>query len=356
MSALLTRPVLEPGAPPPRRHAASPVTLWRDVLMRSDRGGHIRWMNTAARELFGACETVAGIFQARRRERLPALQRMPLGPDWLWLGALGEEAGRERERRTGRARLELLEACRLRSGRNLGLLSAQDCLEVLSERERRRRTRRRRGADLLRAVEAERARLARELHDDAGQSLAGILLNLELIERHLDASNSEVLARVARSRELASLTLAQVRRLSHELHPPEWDRQSLSDAIAWLLDSSGARERFQIETDLDLPEDLDQAVQTVLYRTVQEGLANILKHAEARSVRIQARRAAGNAVLVLEDDGVGFSPGAAGLQQGIGLTNIRRRVESIGGRIAIESEPGKGTQLRATVPLAPDKL
>jgi signal transduction histidine kinase len=325
-----------------------------DLLVRCDREGNVQWMNPAACERFGRCQTVAALATGAAPPSVAVVwwQRLPLGPDWLWLGALGQQEIRSREQRAGRVRAVVFEVCQWRANWNLRLLSAQNVLETHSRETWRQGVSRRLSAELLDAVEAERGRLARELHDDSGQSLAGLILNLELAERQLDVSRTEVLARLARCRDLATLTLEQIRRLSHDLHPPEWGSESFTEAVEWLVENLGLRQRMEVETDIAVPPDLEPAVRTVLYRGLQEALTNILKHAQAARIGIQARLEAGAAVLEVADDGVGFEPQALRPGRGIGLSNIRHRAESLGGSYAMRSAPGQGSRLRISVPVA----
>src|SRR5262249_54927846 len=205
--------------------------------------------------------------------------------------------------------------------------------------------------DFIRAIETERGRIARELHDNAGQSLAGIHLNLELVERHLSSANQEALARLARSKELVSLTLEQIRRISHEMHPPQWGEQDFASAVEWVVESMGLRSKLAVDLDLSRePADLAPEIKTTLYRAVQEGLTNVLRHAGARRVKIGMSPTAGGVRLVLEDDGRGFDPKAARPLRGtIGLSSIRQRLATLGGKLEISSAPGRGAKLIAFV-------
>ena len=352
MTALATTRADRPAAPLQASQAHS-ARRWRDLLVRFDLQGEVQWMNPAACECFGRCRTVAALAtsMARPSDGVVSWHRLPLGPDWLWLSALGQQETLSRDRRAGRVRAALLEVCQWRVGRNLHLLSAQSTLESRLRETWRQRVLRRLSAELLGAVEAERGRLARELHDDSGQSLAGLILNLELAERQLDVSQTEALARLARCRELAALTLRQIRRLSHDLHPPEWGSESFTEAVEWLVENLGLRQRLEVETDVAMPTDLEPAVRTVLYRALQEALTNILKHAQAGRIGIQARLEGGAAVLEVTDDGVGFEPAALRPGRGIGLRNIRHRAESLGGSCEMRSAPGQGSRLRISVPV-----
>jgi len=305
-------------------------------------------MNQAARTALPAAATV---LDALRRNPGHGLQAcFPLGSGWLWLSHYRQDNARllESVQRISRALWEV--SCR-RGTRNVHLCQAEGRLDRHQTRISRERLRRRAGAEYVRAVEAERGRIARELHDNAGQSLAAILLNLELVERQMGASSSEVQARLRRSRDLASLTLDQVRRISHDLHPPEWKDQDFPQAVEWLLNNMGIRDRLTVDpVVLDIPRELDPSIQTVLYRTLQEGLTNIMRHTAATRVSIEATSGAYGVRLLLEDDGPGFDPGSPVARPGIGLANIRRRLESVGGHLHVGSAPGEGVRLSVFIP------
>jgi signal transduction histidine kinase len=317
-------------------------------LVLFDTSGQIRWMNRGARESLGTPASILEVLWSR--PRLPAMECLALGQQWLWLGAVPDQRRLDRLRQLHHALWGVY--CR-RDTRNLDLSRAGGRLEAHQRRATRERFLRRAGLDFLQAIECERGRIARELHDNAGQSLAGILLNLDLVERQLGSSHTEVLARLRRSRELASLTLDQVRRISHELHPPEWQDQDFSQAVEWLIDRMDLRSRLEIDlVQLDLPRDTPPALLTVLYRTLQEGFTNILRHAEATRVFVDVSTSPRGVTLLLEDNGRGFDPALLGTAgHGIGLVNLRRRLASLGGRLHLDSAPGAGARLSAFLPL-----
>jgi signal transduction histidine kinase len=304
-------------------------------------------MNQGAREALGSPATILEALRARAR--LPAMECFGLGVQRLWLGTLPHQQRLDCLRQLNRQLWGFY--CR-RDTRNLDLTRAGGRLETHQRHTSRERFLRRAGLDFLQAIESERGRIARELHDNAGQSLAGILLNLDLVERQLGSSQTEVLARLRRSRELASLTLDQVRRISHELHPPEWQDQDFSQAVEWMIDRMDLRSRLEIEiVQLDVPRNAPPALLTVLYRTLQEGFTNILRHAEATRVFIDVSTSSRGVTLLLEDNGRGFDPAALGAAgHGIGLVNLRRRLASLGGRLEIDSSPGAGARVSAFVP------
>jgi signal transduction histidine kinase len=203
--------------------------------------------------------------------------------------------------------------------------------------------------DSLRRVvagqEAERRRLARELHDETGQALTSILLGL----RALEDSNTGI--SVEELRELVVTTLQDVRRLAVQLRPKALDDFGLVAALERLAqtfaESSGIR--VQLEANIG-NERLPTEVETTVYRIVQEALTNVVKHAEAGEVSILLVRRDGMLTAVIEDDGGGFDPEAA-RSDSLGLDGMRERVSLHDGRLTVESALGSGTTLRIEVPL-----
>ena len=214
----------------------------------------------------------------------------------------------------------------------------------LSERVSRDAVRR-----VVEAQELERARLARELHDETGQALTSILLGLKPLEQA--AETDETRTAIASVRELVVSTLQDVRRLAVELRPSALDDFGLVSAVERLAETFREQTGMQVDLEARLGEErLPSAVETALYRIVQEALTNIVKHAEATRVSILLTRKDGSALAVVEDDGLGFDPGAA-RDEGLGLVGMRERVALVGGRLRIESAAGAGATLVAEVPL-----
>ena len=323
--------------------APRPRSVLEDVLVRFDAAGVIRWMNHAARQSIGPSRTV--LEAAISQRPLPALTRLPLGCDWLWWGGASGCSARRLRSRLGGIHLWLIEAYRRRESQNQEISRARGQIQA--------RIRRPSLSSIQAAVEAERTRIARDLHDNASQSLTGILINLELARRHVGSSHSDLPVLLDRSREMVNLTMDQIRGLSHSLHLPEWSEQDFASALHWWLDKIGLRARMRVEVGpVDVPAGLPANAQTVLFRTLQEALTNVLRHSAAGRVRIQARREAGFIGLVVEDDGRGFDPRQlARGRGGIGLRNMRRRIEELGGRLVIDSTTGRGTRLSAFLPL-----
>jgi signal transduction histidine kinase len=213
----------------------------------------------------------------------------------------------------------------------------------LSERVSRDAVRR-----VVEAQELERARLARELHDETGQALTSILLGLKSLENRVDSNEGHTA--VTELRELVVSTLQDVRRLAVELRPAALDDFGLVPAIERLRDT--VEEQGGISVDVQSPladERLPPETETALYRIVQEALVNVLKHAAASRVTVRLSRSGKTVSLVVQDDGRGFDPGGV-RDGGLGLVGMRERVALLGGRLTVESSEGGGTLLRVEVP------
>jgi signal transduction histidine kinase len=213
----------------------------------------------------------------------------------------------------------------------------------LSERMARDALRR-----VVEAQEAERRRLARELHDETGQALTSILLRLKGLEEKLTSDDSR--AAVGDLRELVVSTLQDVRRLAVELRPSALDDFGLVTALERLTESFAEQSRIPVDFESALPpERLPEEVETALYRIVQESLTNVVKHARARRVSVSLTRKDGSVAAVVEDDGRGFEPAAVS-EDGFGLVGMRERIASLGGKLEIESGEA-GTTIAVEVPL-----
>ncbi len=202
---------------------------------------------------------------------------------------------------------------------------------------------------VVEAQEQERARLARELHDETGQALMSILLGLKSLE---DRAGGESDAdAVAELRELVVSTLQGVRRLAVELRPAALDDFGLVPAVERLRDIVSEQSGISVDVQSELGDSrLPPEVETALYRIAQEAFTNVVKHADASRVTVRFVRGEGTVSLVVHDDGAGFEQ--AEVRDGsLGLVGMRERVALLGGRLTIESSEGAGTLLRAEVPV-----
>jgi signal transduction histidine kinase len=230
------------------------------------------------------------------------------------------------------------------------LLDQMDAKRATAEQERTQLLRR-----LVAAQEEERSRLSRELHDKMGQHLSALALNLELHRRNgrKTTPDGDQLDRLS---ELAKKLSQEVRDLAWELRPPELDQLGLKEALACYAEQWTRRSHIPVDfvSTGDVHERLVPETETALYRACQEALTNVMKHAGATSVTVVLERSAGQAVLVVEDDGRGFKaeplPNAAPGGKRLGLLGMKERVEFAGGSLSIESSPGVGTTVVARAP------
>ncbi len=208
-------------------------------------------------------------------------------------------------------------------------------------------------AKLLNAQEEERRTIARELHDEVGQALTAIKVELAVAQRAIDGAGGVPNA-LDEARSIADSVLHTVRDLSHMLHPALLDDLGLAAATAWYLKGFGAR--HGIRTDLlhdRMDERLAPETESAAYRIIQEALTNVAKHAKATSCRVYLQRLTNTLLVTIEDDGVGFDPAAtrsAEGSHGLGLIGVRERVAQLHGTVRLESGSGRGTRLTVEVP------
>lgn len=209
---------------------------------------------------------------------------------------------------------------------------------------------------VLRAQEDERQRIARELHDDTGQQLSTLLINLDLLEPSVPADDPLLRAGFERIRTIAQRTLDTVRTLSHDLRPTILDDFGLIAAIRWFGDeytkTFGVPVRIEIK---DVPEDrLTPEAELALFRVTQEALTNSGKYAQATETGVQLEGRKGHITLSVTDNGRGFDPEALSgpsRHGGLGLYGMRERIELLGGQFCIEAAPSRGTRITADIPL-----
>ena len=201
---------------------------------------------------------------------------------------------------------------------------------------------------VVQAQEAERSRLARELHDETGQALTSILLGLKPLEDAL--ADHPARAALAELREHVVSALQDVRRLAVELRPAVLDDFGLVPALERLTDAFAEQSGVRVDFHSALGETrLPSEVETTLYRVVQESLTNIAKHANAHNVSVSIARRGSTVAAVIEDDGAGFDQRTV-REEGVGLLGMRERLSFVDGRLEIESRPGAGTTIVAEVP------
>jgi signal transduction histidine kinase len=203
-------------------------------------------------------------------------------------------------------------------------------------------------ARLLRAQENERRNLARELHDEVGQSLSAILMETE--GAACAEGQIEVREHLAAIRDMAEKTVNQVRDLALLLRPSMLDDFGLVPALKWQAREMAKRTGLHVTVQADEAVDgLPDEHQTCIYRLVQEALNNSSRHASARNVEVRVSKEGGRVKFSVRDDGAGFDPR---LVRGLGLLGMEERVSRLGGKVRVDSQPGRGTLVAAELPMA----
>jgi PAS domain S-box-containing protein len=198
--------------------------------------------------------------------------------------------------------------------------------------------------------EKERRHLARELHDEIGQTLTAAKLNLQAATVN---GGGETVARLQETDAMLDRLLGQVRQISLDLRPSMLDDLGLVPALRSMLDQQGRRASVAVLFSAEnIPENLDAEIQITCFRIAQEAITNAVRHADAAQVSINLRGENGDLRLLVRDDGIGFDAGSAQAQTvGLGLLGIKERAVLIGGRAKIISAPNKGTTIEVFLPL-----
>ena len=205
--------------------------------------------------------------------------------------------------------------------------------------------------------EAHRKDIARELHDRVGQSLTALNINLNILQKQcLPEQKQKIGGRLQDSIDLVEKTTVNIRDVMAELRPQVLDDYGLAASLRWYRERFSQRSGIKVDLETATIEDtrLPEAVETALFRIIQEAFNNVVKHARAANVSVAAVKTAESIQLTIADDGQGFDAGAGRSSQHLqnwGLVNMRERAKALGGQFQIDSELGKGTRLRVEVPL-----
>ena len=205
---------------------------------------------------------------------------------------------------------------------------------------------------LIHAQEVERARLARDLHDDLNQSLALLAVELDLLGQKPPASRSEITDRMRGfSAQVKSLS-SDVHRLSHELHPAKLEQLGLVATVRGYCRDLAAAYRVEIEFEpRDVPRALPDDVALCLYRVVQEALQNVVKHSGAEGARVELTADKNELSLVVSDHGCGFDAADKKGGSSLGLVSMRERVRLLNGQLSVMSAAGEGTRVKVRIGL-----
>lgn len=200
-------------------------------------------------------------------------------------------------------------------------------------------------------LEQERRRIARDLHDELGQTLTALKLNLGLAVDQVEELSREHRRHLVNTIESVDDAVEKVREISANLRPPMLDDLGFEAAAEWLLSKWGEREGLEVSWHTESAENgsLQSEVATALYRILQECMTNISRHSRATRVRVQYRETETTANLEIRDNGIGFDPAASG-RQGSGLLGIRERVSMLGGELTVESASGRGVRVLVNLP------
>ncbi len=205
--------------------------------------------------------------------------------------------------------------------------------------------------------EANRKEIARELHDQVGQTLTALNINLNILHNQLQPDQSEeTKARLEESIELLEETTVSIRDVMAELRPQVLDDYGLAASLRWYRERFCKRTGLQVDLDTAAIDEIrfPEKIETALFRIIQEALTNVIKHGRAARVFITAEKTAKTITLTISDDGQGFDMSGDNSMvdfQHWGLVNMRERTEALGGRFQIESDLGKGTRIRIEVPV-----
>jgi signal transduction histidine kinase len=205
---------------------------------------------------------------------------------------------------------------------------------------------------LLIVQEAERRRLARELHDDLTQRLAVLAIEAGKLEHQLQDSETQAPERLRGMREEMVKLSGDVHAISRQLHPSILEDLGLVDAISSECARFTEREGLVVDfVPTDIPAGIPKDVALCIYRVTQEGLKNVAKHAQATKVTVSLIGKDNSIRLSIRDNGVGFAPARAKKKGGLGLASMKERVHLIRGSVTVKSKPGQGTEIKVRAPL-----
>jgi len=200
--------------------------------------------------------------------------------------------------------------------------------------------------------EQEKSRIARELHDELGQALTALKLDLTWLSERLPAGQEAIAEKLGAMQAMIDGTVAATRRISADLRPMMLDDLGLVPAAEWLVQEFTQRTGIPCELRVASPElELKDPHATAVFRILQESLTNVARHAQAQRVEVALGRVDGSVTLNVRDNGRGFSLDDPRRPNAFGLMGLRERVSLLGGEIRIESQPGRGTVLYVQIPL-----
>lgn len=252
------------------------------------------------------------------------------------------------------------EVTRRKTGETAILRGREQYQKLFLESEIMQRKLRQLARQIIVAQEEERKEISRELHDEVVQTLVGINVQLSALGQGADNGLQALKAKIASTQRLVEKSVNAVHQFARKLRPVVLDDLGLIPALHAYSKNMAAREKIQIHlTAFGGVEALGNAKRTVLYRVAQEALTNVARHAQASQVGVKITKLGGMIRLEISDNGKSFQVEktlGAKTNKRLGLIGMRERIEMVGGKFAIESQPGRGTTVRAEVPFNPKKI
>jgi PAS domain S-box-containing protein len=330
----------------------------RDSVTVIDLEGIVTYWNEGATRLFGwQAEEVLG---RPLVERVPEIKRARMAAEIQAIIAGKDFSGEWEDYRKDGSRVWIdARVTRLTdaTGKPVGLIGLAHDITGRKQAEQALRAYAERLQSLSRRVvelqEGERRHLARELHDEIGQSLTAIGINLQAVKRSCGAAELPPLDECI---GIVDRAMQQVRDLSLDLRPAMLDDLGLVSALRWYLDLQAKRVGYKARLAADTNDvRISPAIEIAAFRVAQEALTNVARHARARRVNVRLRVRDGALRLVVRDDGGGFDADAILRRgrrgEGLGLLGMRERAALLGGQVMIRSAPGRGTEVRLLIPL-----
>ena len=209
-------------------------------------------------------------------------------------------------------------------------------------------------ARLLAIREEERTRIAREIHDELGQALTALKLDLAWLEKRGGTVRNSGAFRVDESSITSRIdeTMEIVRRIASELRPSVLDQLGLEAAVEYLVQDTAKRTGIAVTLEADDFPRLPDELASHAFRIIQEALTNVTRHSKATRVEVSVRRAGKSIILGVRDNGVGFAPGSLSGVRSLGLVGMRERALACGGTVMVQGKPGEGTLIVVTIPVA----
>jgi PAS domain S-box-containing protein len=335
-----------------------------DAIITIDSDQRIVLFNAAAEKMFG-CEAAAAIGQPLEGfmpERFRSAHRAHV-EHFSHTGATSRRMGVQTALWALRADgcefpIEASISHAMVRGQELLTVILRDITErTAAEHEIRRSHRELRELSIAMAEvrELERTRIARELHDELGQALTALKMDVELLRVALPPARTDLVDQTATMRELLDSTVATTRRISSDLRPLVLDHLGLEAAAQWLTQNFSQRCGLPCDLRVDPScSTLGEPYASALFRIMQESLTNVVRHARAKQVEVRLDRSGREAVLSIRDDGVGMEQEARAKPRSFGLLGISERVLLLEGQMQIASAPGAGTTLLVRIPLRGD--